>query len=307
MDSLKNIVVGVDFSAFSQSALAQALRIARWNDAKLHVLHGVDLSAASAVRDALLIERASSEPGDPCDEVCDSALKQLEDLIALSEPGEVEVLADAVLGSPFVEILRRVRDAPADLLVLGSNGSSDPARGAGVLATKCVRKAATKVLLVRELHVKQFNCVVACVDFSETSHRVVEQAIRVAQQDRASLHLLHVGVPPWEVLSYIRPPSAEAKQQYNSSLHERLRQVLQCFEIETSGLGVELHVVEGKRDADGIIQFVERSAADLVVVGTRGRTGLRAILLGTIAERIVRESPCSVLAVKPEGFTYDVN
>ena len=54
-------------------------------------------------------------------------------------------------------------------------------------------------------------------------------------------------------------------------------------------------------------QYVEESSADLVVVGTRGRTGMRAILLGTVAERIVRESPCSVLAVKPDDFKYEID
>jgi len=46
---------------------------------------------------------------------------------------------------------------------------------------------------------------------------------------------------------------------------------------------------------------------NIVVVGTRGRTGMRAILLGTVAERIVRESPCSVLAVKPDDFAYEID
>ena len=50
-----------------------------------------------------------------------------------------------------------------------------------------------------------------------------------------------------------------------------------------------------------------RYGADLVVVGTRGRTGMKAVLLGTVAERIVRESPCSVLAVKPDGFKYEID
>ena len=66
-------------------------------------------------------------------------------------------------------------------------------------------------------------------------------------------------------------------------------------------------MVENARESDGIVQFIGDSDADLVVVGTRGRTGMKAILLGTVAERIVRESPCSVLAVKPEDFKYDID
>ena len=82
---------------------------------------------------------------------------------------------------------------------------------------------------------------------------------------------------------------------------------LQPFESETRALQVETNLVENVRESDGIVQFIESSETDLVVVGTRGRTGMRAVLLGTVAERIVRESPCSVLAVKADDFSYDID
>jgi nucleotide-binding universal stress UspA family protein len=219
----------------------------------------------------------------------------------------VSAHVDAVTGTPFLEILRRVRDNSADLLVLGSNGSSDPSKGAGVLATKCVRKAATKVLLVRADHAEPFKIVVACTDFSESSHRVIEQAIRVAQQDGASLRLVHVFSPPRKGANYVPRPSPEDQQHHSDSLSERMQVALQPFESEIRALQVETNVVDSVRESDGIVQFMADSAADLVVVGTRGRTGMRAILLGTVAERIVRESPCSVLAVKPDDFKYDID
>ncbi len=176
-----------------------------------------------------------------------------------------------------------------------------------MLATKCVRKAATKVLLVRADHAEPFKNVVVCVDFSESSHRVIEQAIRVAQQDSASLHLLHVFSPPWKAAKYVPRPSPEDQRQHSGSLSERLQAALQPFESEMRALQVDTSVVENARESDGIVQFIGDSAADLVVVGTRGRTGMRAVLLGTVAERIVRESPCSVLAVKPDDFKYDID
>ena len=163
------------------------------------------------------------------------------------------------------------------------------------------------MLLVRGYHDERFKNVVACVDFSESSHRVIEQAIRVAQQDGASLHLLHVCSAPWKGANYVPRPSPEDRQYHSGSLSERMQVALQPFESETRALQVETNVVENARESAGIVEFIENSAADLVVVGTRGRTGMRAILLGTVAERIVRESPCSVLAVKPDDFKYDID
>jgi len=57
----------------------------------------------------------------------------------------------------------------------------------------------------------------------------------------------------------------------------------------------------------GIKSYIKTSGADLVVLGTRGRTGLRSLTLGTQAERIIRSSQRSVLAVKPEGFHYEAS
>ncbi len=305
MDCLKNIVVGVDFSYFSRCALKQAARIAGWNQAKLHAVHIVDTSVVSHLKEFWGGTRALIGSQDAVEKIRNSAQAQLEEVVGKVEDASLHT--DAITGTPFLELLRRVRDHSADLLVLGSNGSSDPSKGAGMLATKCVRKAATKVLLVRANHAEPFKNVVACVDFSESSHGVIEQAIRVAQQDEASLRLLHVCSPPWESANYVPQPSPENQQHHTDSLSERMQMALQPFESEIHALQVETNVVENARESDGIVQFIESSEADLVVVGTRGRTGMRAILLGTVAERIVRESPCSVLAVKPDDFKYDID
>ena len=305
MDCLKNIVVGVDFSPFSRCALKQAVRIAGWNQATMHALHVVDTSMVNHLKEFWNCKRALIGSQDALERIRDSAQTQLEETVGKVQ--DVSCHADAITGTPFVELLRRVNRTSADLLVLGSNGSSDPSKGAGVLATKCVRKAATKVLLVRADHAGPFKKVVACVDFSESSHRVVEQAIRVAQQDGALLHVLHVSLAPWKGADYVPAPSALDEQQHSDSLRERVQAALHPFENEMRALQVETNVVENARESDGIVQFIESSEADLVVVGTRGRTGMRAILLGTVAERIVRESPCSVLAVKPDDFKYEID
>ncbi len=305
MDCLKNIVVGFDFSEFSQCALKQAARIAAWNQAKMHVLHVVDTSTVNHLKEFWGCRRSLIGSQDAVEKIRGAAQAQLEESIGQME--EVTLHAAAETGTPFLELLRRVRDNSADLLVLGSNGSSDPSKGAGVLATKCVRKAAAKVLLVRENHAEPFKNVLACIDFSESSHRVIEQAIRVAQQDDASLRLLHVFAPPWKGAKYVPKPSPEDEQYLSEVLRDRMQQALKPFESEVQALQVETKVIENARESDGIIQFIGDSSADLVVVGTRGRTGMRAVLFGTVAERIVRESPCSVLAIKPDGFKYDID
>jgi hypothetical protein len=83
-------------------------------------------------------------------------------------------------GAPLDVLLQESRSRNADLLVLGITGDSLLPYGAGTLATKCLRKTATKVLLVKQTHPQPFRRIVACVDFSETSKEVVKHALREA-------------------------------------------------------------------------------------------------------------------------------
>jgi nucleotide-binding universal stress UspA family protein len=86
---------------------------------------------------------------------------------------------------------------------------------------------------------------------------------------------------------------------------------LEAFGSELLGkdypeVALECHVFTDGRPSHGIVAFLKDCKAELVVLGTRGRTGVRSLLMGTTAERIVDHSPCSVLAIKPDGFDYEL-
>ena len=115
MDHLKNIVVGIDFSKYSHNALAQAMRIARWNDAKLHVVHVIeefvaaDLARAYGVSDVDIRTDIRGTARRHVDEVLAAALRL--NLWSLETiPSNVRFDTDVIVGSPFDEILRRVND-----------------------------------------------------------------------------------------------------------------------------------------------------------------------------------------------------
>jgi nucleotide-binding universal stress UspA family protein len=309
MNRLKNIVVGVDFSKHSEQALQQAARLAQWNGAKLHIVHVIDSIVLADLQRAMSPNVAANQVWDQVYTAAHDRLRQLLVELPGKEAG-VDIDLHVQGGAPLAEILRSVRNKQADLLVLGSNSSSESKSGAGVLATNCARKAPTKVLLVRKRQTGPFTRVVVCVDFSETARLAVEQAIRVAEQDGAKLDIVHVYSPPWQVLHY-RAPTPEAsphfQQQYKMNLETCLEQFLKPVESDLAGLSVERHLIGSTlRPAGAIVDFLQKSGADLAVLGTRGRSGLLVWFMGSIAERIVRESPCSVLTIKPEGFRFDI-
>ncbi len=206
----------------------------------------------------------------------------------------------------IVGILRRAREQKADLLVYGAFGDRRPEVGIGTVASACVRKSMTDVLLVRDTQPGAFTTVVAAVDFSETSARALARAAQFAAQDGAELHVLHVFSAPWHRLHY-RAPARLADlicrssiETDSSSFAEAARRVSDAH----PGLRVRTSCFEHKGHRSGIVEYAEGASADLIVLGTRGRTNLRDILLGSTAEKALAESHCSVLAVKPGGFEH---
>jgi len=292
MNQLKSILVGVDFSDCSRSALAQALRMARWNNARLHALHSVEYLTLSDAAYASHIPHEKLEQ----DAMAEARNKLRHWLTQARAPGEAQVSVD--IGTPIDCVLRRVRETKTDLLVLGVTGSSMIPMGAGTLATKCLRKAPTKVMLVHEGHTGPFRKVVACVDFSEQCREAVAQALRVAAQDGSQVHFLHVFTGSWG--RYALVPDAwevdeEKAAQYRQALEQRLRE----FVGDTAGQQARFTVVEAANHGHGIAEYARRVGADLVVLGTKGRSNLGYVVLGSTVERLLREIPCSALVVRP--------
>lgn len=290
MNQLQNILVAVDFSPCSKAALAQAVRIAGWNHARLHVLHVVE---------PLVIADLAWSTHETRLDANDLVHQRTHDkLTAWIEDAGGEAAASVVVGSPLHEVLTRVKAVSADLLVAGARGSTAPIQGAGTLAAMLVRKAPTKVLLVSEGGTTPFRKVVACVDFSAASGLAIEQAIHVARREMGEIHCLHVFNPPWDRLHY-HMPTAEASPDFEEQFTAALQGRLDEFVDRHQGTGMRRVLFSWSSYGKGIAEYAREVQADLLILATKGHTTLRYLLLGSTAERLLRELPCSVLTVPP--------
>jgi nucleotide-binding universal stress UspA family protein len=194
------------------------------------------------------------------------------------------------INNRLVGILKLAREREADLLVMGAFGAQRADVGFGTVATACVRKAAADVLLVRDTQVGAFRTIVAAVDFSETSLRALDRAAQFAAKDGAELHVLHVFSAPWSRFHYrARTPLVEPAQQveYRNALERRLADVAGRIQAAYPGLRVRTACEDRKGHRSGIVEYAKRVSADLIVLGTRGRTTMRDILLGSTAEKVL--------------------
>lgn len=297
MDRLTSIIVPVDFTTCSGSAVRQAIRIARWNQARLEVLHVVASEVAAELEAALGEFQQDVRSG-----LLEDARREWERLKA-DIPDARDMAIHVMIDHPIHAILQRAQDTSADLLVMGVHGTSRAGRGAGTVATACVRKSHSKVLLVHDGQDAPFKSIVACIDFSDTSLKALREAVHIALQDGAKLYVLHVFAGPWHKLHY-RAPTPEAspdfQKQYTDGLRGRLESFCKPLATELGYLHPEYCVLDFQGYGDGITTFVGQHNCDLVVMGTKGKTNLRYMLWGRTAERVARDAPCSILVVKPD-------
>ena len=136
------------------------------------------------------------------------------------------------------------------------------------------------------------------VDFSETSRAALEEAAELARRYEAELALVHVFEPPAATADLMVAPP-EMFEQTAKDLERKLE--LWKGEAERRGAKVVRAVVMTGAAATEAVRFAREGGYDLVVMGTHGRRGIRHLVLGSVAERVVREAPCAVLVVRPRA------
>ena len=302
---IKRILVPTDFSACSRVALARAEEIARANGAEIFVLHvcgefrynarddrGVVsgegmaeeettvISALAAISEQLrgrgIRARATHIVGTPHEKIGDSVAFERIDLVVMGTHGR-QGLARLVLGSVAERVLRAA-DVP--VLVCHANGH---AAEKVVVGPACLAPGALPPI----------TTILVPTDFEESSQGAVRAAFQLAEQLGAKVRLLHAYAPI--VVAAANGVGSIPFEALHERAHERLREIEKRFE-GSSALGKSIAVMGDP--AMMIIETAAETGVDLIVVGTHGRTGLKRALLGSVAEKIVREADCAVLVAK---------
>lgn len=291
----RTILVPLDESTFGEQALPYALGIARRGCATVHLVH------------VLASQHETRRPGQTAVSERERVAAYLDGLAAvLSENWEV-VIHTAVLDGPIADtISHHARAIGADLVVMTTHGRGPVTRAwLGSVADTLVRRMALPLLLVRPgdtvydeleaVHNNLFHHIVVPLDGSLLAESVLEPAIELGRLTEARLTLLEVITP--QIESY--PPIS-----YGLTLNQDLLDRWMCeARIYLSGLVVRLHpgkvpiqpVVVVGQPFDCIQDYVREHAADLIVMATHGRGGLSRLMLGSVADQVIRGASAPVL------------
>jgi nucleotide-binding universal stress UspA family protein len=312
MLTLRHVLLPTDRSAWAESVFAHAAFFAGRHGATLHVLN---VTSAGGARPGALVETPPRGGGD---------FRARLHRAAAEAVGLDVVHAELWASSAEEGILDYVETHGVDLVVMATHGRTGFEHLVlGSVAEAVVRRAPCAVLTVRptaphaEVEVRR---ILAPVDLSPGSRRQVAHAKGLAALFRAELHLLHVlpmgvPIPHGDVYGRPEPPSAAEVAEAREALR-RLHADADGPEGPEGPEGpVTLHVEPEERGLDWafggrsdatppaaeILAKAEHLDADLLVMGSHGRTGFKRLFLGSVAEEIVRKAPCPVFVVKPSG------
>ncbi len=185
------------------------------------------------------------------------------------------------------------------MVAVGTHGRTGFARLAlGSIAEQVVRGAVCPVLTVRRTErpavgeaPARTKRILVATDFSPAAGAAVERAVELAKKLGASIELLHA----WEPPPLIDGPGVLAAWVYDDSA-ARAALEEQKREVEKRGVAVTARFEPGVA-VDRILHAAVERRPDLLLLGTHGRSGIRRLMLGSVAERVVRRAPCPVLTV----------
>jgi nucleotide-binding universal stress UspA family protein len=284
------ILAAMDLDKGSDELLRQADALARSYHAKLSVCHV--LPEIFAVRplfpqlhldDALKFSELEAA-------IRDALLKRIRTVTA-REPPQIEIEIEQ--GTVHAGILRAAENIGAGAVVVGGKADHRGMHILGNAAEHVVRYANCPVLVARP---SPEGTVLAATDFSDPALPAVEAGAAEARHRKADLTIIHAidlvlvmspyygelyGVPPMELGDEMRKVS---QPRLDACVHQ--------FKAKGGGL------LRDGPAAEVILSAASELPAQLLVVGTHGRTGLSRIALGSVAEAVVRAAPCSVLTVR---------
>lgn len=288
MTELKRILVGVDAEGQASDAVGVSGAIAKTTGARLHLLHVVEPTRRPwALAPALPAEEIERRGKD--------ALR----IAGLALPPEVAVTTHSVQGHPTKVILESARSLPADLVVLGRHKSGLLDHFIGSTAQRVLRLAPCPVLVHKTASRAFPKTVLVAVDLSPNSLHALEVFLSIAPTLGSSVHLLYVFEPPdlaYHTMGITLPHDVvdSIRTQEYKAFEERIAG------IDWRGIPHVASRCEGE-PAPTILMTAKDIGAEMIVVGTQGRTGLDRFLLGSVAEYVVRRAETSIFVVPPKS------
>jgi nucleotide-binding universal stress UspA family protein len=283
---VKRLMVATDFSERSDRALRRATLLARQTGASLTLVHVVDDDQPDRI---VAIERLEAE----------RLLSELTKTVRQTDC--IPCVAEVILADPFEGIVRAVEVAGPDLLVIGPH-RRQVLRDVfvGTTAERTLRAASCPVLMANAPPVGNYRRTLLATDHSESSMQAAKSFLSLGICGQSGVALLHVFEAPAVDLTVSPAITSESRQLYLEEARAAALRDLDTFAKGACLGDAHMMVRRGQSStAREILAVADEEQADIIVLGTRGRSGAARFLLGSVAEEVLRNASPDVLAVPP--------
>lgn len=294
----EHLFVATDFSTGAAQATARALRLPLAERGQISVVHVLSERGPNPARGgAAKVARQN----------LDQATQNLIRLATALGRRDIRITAELCRGQPYVEIIRHARSVAADLIVLGRHGRRRVRdMFIGATAERVIRSGDLPVLVVSRKASRPYRRPVLAVDLEDTCRSVVTTALRALEPQVTRATMVHAYHVPFEGLVTPKASAGEMTQlrkEYRAAAASGVARL----QAALGDLGVhwQMAIVRGDPRAV-ILNEAVRRRADLLVVGTHGRSGIAHALVGSVAEWVIQAAASDVLVARPSRVSFEL-
>jgi len=274
---LSKLLLTTDCSPFSSGAEREAINLAKRFNSELYILSVIETNPEFTALAPGILEKIEEKTRNLLNEIRQRAEKEgIRSEIVIRESD-----------MPHKLIIDEAQKRRCEIIIMGRRGRTGITRLLmGSVTARTVGHSPVNVLIVPRAAKIEFKNIVIATDASRFSEAAQQEAIQLAHDTGANLYAIAVTRPD-ATLERIKE-SEDALMRINS-------------DSQKEGIKVETELVKNRpheRIYEAILEYAKRRNADLIVLGSHGRTGLTRLLIGSVAERVIGHAECAVLVVK---------
>jgi nucleotide-binding universal stress UspA family protein len=286
---IEKLLLSTDGSEFGEGAIREAIKLAKTCSSKLLAISVVETNPEYETIAPQLVEKAEKEARQHLEAVKARAAKEGVDCEIIERQGE----------DPFKYIAEEASTNHVSMIVTGRRGRKGIKRlMMGSETARIIGHAPCNVLVVPRAASIEYNRIIVATDGSKYSEAAVREAISIAK--RCGSALTAISVVPSDAAS---PFDIVHTEMMKETIVEKELKMAECTirdfkeASQKEGVSVTGLIYSGK-PYEAIISTAKEKKADLIVVGSHGRTGVSKLLMGSVTERVIGLSECAVLVVK---------
>lgn len=284
------ILLATDTSEFSEGAIREAINLSRsCEKSQLYAMSVVEINPELIALAPLVMEKMEQETRKHLEGIKERARKENVECEIITREGE----------EPYKLIVEEAGKKRAGLIVMGRRGRKGLMRMLmGSVTARVIGHADCNILIVPRAARIRYDNILVATDGSRYSNAAVSEAIRIAK--RCGGNLIVVSVAASESISPLDIVHSQMQQGLiaDKEIKEAENNIKKAKDLTgKEGVKAEGLVLSG-RPYEAIVDTAKEKKADLIIVGSYGRTGIERLLMGSVTERVIGHAECAVLVVK---------